>query len=300
MLSRFIQAFGGSVGSVLGQAICRDAFHGAALGKAYSSVGSALALFPAIGPVIGGIIDQTFGWSSIFLFLIGAGCLVWMFSFYSLPETHFPNQHQSYSFLDISRQMLRDRTVWGCGLIVAGCNGITFSYYAEGPFFLINLLGLSPASYGMTYLCIALAMVLGGIVSRQLHQWYTNQEILKFGLITILIGTCFFAIGIGLSCQITFPNAYLIILTLGCMMVTAAGICISCSNALSLALKNYGQTIGTASAVFGFCYYLLISTFTLGMGSLHNMTLLPMPLYFLSISLFMIFMFRKLLYKESS
>jgi len=51
MFSRFIQAFGGSVGSVLGQAICRDAFHGPALGKVYSSVGSALALFPAIGPL---------------------------------------------------------------------------------------------------------------------------------------------------------------------------------------------------------------------------------------------------------
>jgi Bcr/CflA subfamily drug resistance transporter len=293
MLSRFIQAFGGSVGSVLGQAISRDAFKGAALGKAYSSVGSALAIFPAIGPVIGGIIDQAFGWSSIFLFLIGMGCLVWIFSFYTLPETHFPNKNQSYSFLDIGRQMLSDRNVWGCGLIVAGCNGITFSYYAEGPFFLINLLGLSPAWYGMTYLFIALAMVLGGIISRHLHQRYTNHEILRIGLITILIGTCFFAIGISLSYHIAFSNVYLIVMTIVCMMVVSAGICISCSNALSMALQDYRQAIGTASALFGFCYYLLISAFTLGMGNLHNMTLWPMPWYFLSISVFMVFTFRR-------
>ena len=37
MLSRFIQAFGGSTCSVLGQAICRDAFHGPELGRVYSA-----------------------------------------------------------------------------------------------------------------------------------------------------------------------------------------------------------------------------------------------------------------------
>lgn len=49
MLSRFVQAFGGSIGSVIGQSICRDAFHGPALGRVYASVSSALALFPALG-----------------------------------------------------------------------------------------------------------------------------------------------------------------------------------------------------------------------------------------------------------
>ncbi|MBL3285326.1 MFS transporter N-terminal domain protein [Rickettsiales endosymbiont of Paramecium tredecaurelia] len=51
MISRLIQAFGGSIGSVLGQAVCRDAFHGAALGRVYSLMGSTLALFPALGPL---------------------------------------------------------------------------------------------------------------------------------------------------------------------------------------------------------------------------------------------------------
>ena len=50
MLSRFIQAIGGSVGSVLAQAVCRDAFQGAALGKVYATVGSSLSVFPAFSP----------------------------------------------------------------------------------------------------------------------------------------------------------------------------------------------------------------------------------------------------------
>jgi cell division protein FtsW (lipid II flippase) len=40
MISRFIQAFGGSVGSILAQVICRDSFSGLSLGKMFSLIGS--------------------------------------------------------------------------------------------------------------------------------------------------------------------------------------------------------------------------------------------------------------------
>ncbi len=70
MLSRLVQGSGGAIGSVLSQAMCRDAFQGSALGRAYSTVGTALALFPAIGPLCGGIKADTFGWQSIFLYSI--------------------------------------------------------------------------------------------------------------------------------------------------------------------------------------------------------------------------------------
>jgi DHA1 family bicyclomycin/chloramphenicol resistance-like MFS transporter len=59
------------------------------------------------------------------------------------------------------------------------------------------------------------------------------------------------------------------------------------NNALSLALVNYKHCTGTASSFFGFFYYGLVFLFTFGMGFLHNGTLLPMPLYFLSLSIFM-------------
>jgi DHA1 family bicyclomycin/chloramphenicol resistance-like MFS transporter len=54
-------------------------------------------------------------------------------------------------------------------------------------------------------------------------------------------------------------------------------------NALALGLRDYKGCIGTASSLFGCFYYFWISLFTLGMGYLHNGTLLPMPLYFLGL-----------------
>lgn len=147
MISRLIQAFGGSVGSFLGQAICRDAFHGQALGRVYSITGSALALFPALGPLCGGVIAEIFGWMNIFVFLTMFALIVTILVVHKLKETHPHDSSKKVSVWSIGAKLIRDKKVIGFGLIVAGCNGILFSYFAEGSFYLINGLGLSPSHY---------------------------------------------------------------------------------------------------------------------------------------------------------
>ncbi|MDZ5762771.1 MFS transporter domain protein [Candidatus Cyrtobacter comes] len=77
----------------------------------------------------------------------------------------------------------------------------------------------------------------------------------------------------------------MIAVTILSQMGCAFGICMATSNALALALVDYKHA--TASSLFGFFYYGLISLFTFFMGFLHDGTLLPMPLYFLGLSCFM-------------
>ncbi len=298
MVSRFIQAFGGSVGSVLGQAICRDAFHGPALGKVYSSTGSSLAVFPAIGPVIGGFIAQSFGWYNIFLFLIAFAIVLTILVLIRLPETHLASARKAISSIEVALSLLRNKKVLGFGLIVAICNGISFSYFAEGSFFLIKLLGLSSTQFGLSFIAIAASTMLGGTVSKKLHDTHTSQEIMRYGLMVILLATCLFSSLILLNTYLHMPNNWLIGITLISQMIIMFGICMCTSNALALALVEYKWCIGTASSLFGFFYYCFISFITLGMGSLHNGTLLPMPLYFLALSILMLLIEKKLIRGE--
>lgn len=291
MISRFVQAFGGSVGSVLGQAICRDAFQGGALGKVYVSVGGALAIFPAIGPIIGGIIDQNFGWSAIFLFLIGFGSFVLGLTIRSLRETHTLENRTPIPITETLTKMARDPHVIGYGMLVAAANGMMFSYFAEGPFFMIELQKLTPSQYGFTFIGLALAMLCSGLIGRKLHDSHSSRSLLNYGLITTLLGT------IILLGAVLMPfNRHLMVGTsILAMMTIMSGIIMVTSNALSLSLINYKKCIGTASSLFGFFYYSLVSLFTLGMGYLHNGTLLIMPLYFCSIAAFMIIINKTLL-----
>lgn len=288
MISRLIQAFGGSTGSVLGQSICRDAFHGPALGRVYSAVGIALALFPAIGPMCGGGIAQTFGWRAIFIFLIGFCLFVMILIGIKLPETHPHGLRKKVSFFKTAHRLVRDKKVIGYGLMITASAGIGFSYFAEGSFVLIKILGLSPSLYGMSFTAIGLSSMLGGFFSRTLHKKHSSKEIMGYGICIVTLATTIFS-SIALINHSVWPFApsVMIAVVLLSQMACAFGLCLIISNALALSLVDYKQEVGTASSLFGFFYYAGISLVTFLMGFLHNGTLLPMPLYFLSLSCFM-------------
>ena len=290
MISRFVQAFGGSTGSVLGQAITRDVFRGVERGKVYATIAGAISFSPAIGPFIGGVIDQAFGWPSIFLLLMMAGILVFIATTFSLSETHL-NRTNSISLGKLTWTLSKDTRVLGFGILVAACNGIHFSYYAEGSFYLIDLLGLSPSVYGLTFVGLAFMAVLGSWVSRTLHDHLNSKEILWRGILVQLIGASLFLILTLAIGAFNGPPLLSLIATIGSMAILAAGSVMVVPSSLSLALEEYQHAIGAASSLFGFFYYALISLFTLGMGLLHNDTLYPMPIYFFGIVLFILVVF---------
>lgn len=286
MINRFIQAFGGSAGSVLGQVICRDAFNGADRGKVFSIIGTALAFSPAIGPVIGGFITQSWQWPAVFALLAIIGSFVIICTILQLPETYTAMPFSLKTIQTTLSAMLRDRKVLTSGYLVAACNGIIFSYFAEGPFYFITLLGLSPFLYGLSFILFALAGFLGSYASKKAHDYHlSSYAIMQKGAILVLGGAVIFTTGIVLFKALAAHNLYAITLTLFSMALIMAGIGMIIPNILSLALEKYRAIQGTASSLFGFYYYCLIALFTLMMGLLHNHTLFPMPLFFLAIAL---------------
>lgn len=297
MISRLIQAFGGSVGSVMAQSITRDSFHGPSLGKAYAAVGSALAIFPAIGPVIGGLIAEHFGWQNIFLFLLLCAFLLSLLVFLTLEETHHVTNRQSVSILDVSLRLVRDRKVLAFCMIVGGINGIGFSYFAEASFVLIEMLGLSPAQYGSSFILLAAAGMCGGILSKYLHNYYTSREIMSYGVFITIGAVSFGGIIAIINYIYHFSSDFMVAVIIITQMLEMFGGGMITTNALALALVDYKWCVGTASSLFGFAYYCITALVTLVMGMLHNGTLLPMPLYFFGVTIFVLLVERLMLRK---
>ena len=84
---RFMQAFGASVGSVLGQAVARDAISLENRGRLFSVIGMAMAFAPALGPVIGSLTVHYGSWNNVFLVLIGISIFALSLVILRLPET---------------------------------------------------------------------------------------------------------------------------------------------------------------------------------------------------------------------
>lgn len=287
LLFRAVQGFGAGSCSVIGQSMCRDVFQGKERGKVYSVIGSALSVSPAIGPVIGGLLSQFQGWSFNFLFLIFLGTLIFSISLSLLPETSV--KHQNPLVLSPLKFLSNLRILSFC-FLMAGCNGIIFSYYSEGPFYMKNLLSLSPSLYGASFLMLAFSGGIGSYTSKIFHKTRTSLQIIDLSVKSLLL-SCFLFFLVCLS-----QNVWI---DLGCVMLVQFSIGMMVPNILSIALDDYQSCIGKASSFFGFLNYMMASCFNFGIGFLHNQTAWLMPLYFLCISFLMLLVFRKGFLKSS-
>ena len=281
---RFIQGLGGSAGSVLGQAICREAFQGADRGRVFAVVGSALSLSPALGPTLGGVITQSFDWPAVFVALVLLGMSVMVSVKSQLPETNLNIGKKDLKFILVAKKLFTDVRVLGFILIVGVINGISFSYYAEGSFIMIDMLGLTPAQFGYTFILMAASGVIGGITGRKLFTTHTAQQILELGLRVLLLGGLILVVGILVLTKLNLGNLYLVTAIIIGLMIMMLGVSWSMISSLSIALEHHQEVIGTASALFGFSYYSLISMVTFIMAKLHDDTIYPMPLLFLAIA----------------
>ncbi|MEY2631916.1 MAG: hypothetical protein RIR00_570 [Pseudomonadota bacterium] len=86
-LLRFLQGMVGGGGMVVGRALIRDLYDGPQAQKLMARIAIMFALAPAVAPVLGGWLQQAFGWRSIFLFLFVASAVLTWACWCWLPET---------------------------------------------------------------------------------------------------------------------------------------------------------------------------------------------------------------------
>lgn len=290
LMSRFVQAFGASAASVLAQTMIRDLFIGKRRNQIFSIVSMSVGIGPAIGPIVGGYLVQWFHWQANFIFLFFLGAALLFINFFTLGETHpsLKTISSAPGWCVVAKALIRDKRVLGCAILVGIFNGIIFSYYAEAPFIFINILHFLPSQFGMFGVAIALGSIIGGQLSHTLNNYFPTNNIILVGCIIsvasiILLNIAAFT-GI-ISYEHKHQAVIGVILPIG---IFSIGFAVALPNILSSALNQYKDVMGTAGSIFGLGYYLLTAAMTFLMGYLHNGTVIPMPVYFLVLSLIML------------
>jgi len=293
LVARFIQAFGASVGSVVTQTILRESFTGVVRHKLFAQISAALAFTPALGPLIGGFTDYYFGFKAVFLVLVTMSIIVFCYASLRLPETALAT-YEMKPILPIVKRMLTNPRLWRYGVLIGGINGVLFSYYTEAPFIFTQYFTLTSAVYGYLGIIVALASIAGAMLSKRLVSHTKPEKIIVRGLVIMFIGTlCATAVHF-LPTVLQMPTMIMSV------FIILFGTGTALPNCLSLALIDFQDVIGTASALFSLGYYLLVSATIFGMSLFHNGTVLAMPLYFLALSIVMLLISLPLLHKQDS
>lgn len=247
LIARVLSAFGAAVGSVVTQTMLRDSYDGKELGKVFSLMGMGISISPVLGLMSGGALSQYAGHFAVFSVLLVLAVVLFSGSLLTLPETK-PEHIQPASFIAVLKTMSKDKAIWKSAILVACFNIMMFSYYSLAPF-IFDRLGLSSMEFGYSGAVLALASVIGSAMNRHLLSINMKADkLVIFAVLSSIIG----AIGVYLlqgSLWFLIP-----------MMLVVIGFGIAIPNILSTALVNYKHQAGTAGAILGLFYYLMIGT----------------------------------------
>ncbi|WP_343045171.1 MFS transporter [Pseudomonas atagonensis] len=245
LMAQALAAFGAAVGSVVTQTLLRDRFQGAALAQVFSLVGMALAASPAIGLFSGAALVQGFGYRGVLAALLLIAVTLWLWSWRALPET-LAQPLASVGLFETLARMLCDTAIWRSALWIASFNVALFSYYSLGPF-LFQRIGLSEAAFGYSGVILALGSGFGAWLNKRLlNAGFSALQLIRLAGFSCLLG------GLGVW-GLQDSGAFVLPMVL---VVLAFGMAIP--NILGSALVNYADRLGTAGALLGLLYYLLI------------------------------------------
>ena len=173
-----------AVAMVLSRAAVRDLYSQDRAASVLGYVTMGIALVPMIGPAIGGVLDELFGWQANFwlLLVLGLGALALAWADFGETATA-----SGLSLLKQFRQypeLLRSPRFWGYSMASAFSSGAFFAFLGGAPFVGTEVYGLEPGRLGFYFGIPAIGYVFGNFLSgRFAARFGANRMILAGGLV---------------------------------------------------------------------------------------------------------------------
>lgn len=233
-----------AVSMVMSRAIVRDMVPQAEAASMIGYITMFMAVVPLVSPAIGGLMDELFGWKSVFWFYASAGVLGFLLIWADLGET---NTNQSVSFrkqFSDYPELLTSHRFWGYCLAAAFTSGAFFAYVGGAPFVGTVVFGLSPSEIGFYFGAPALGYMVGNFVSGRFSMRIGGNRM-------ILVGTLISTLGTALSLTIFMSGFGTILSFFGFMTFVGFGNGMVLPNANAGMVSVRPHLAGTASGLGG-------------------------------------------------
>ncbi|ARE39896.1 Bicyclomycin resistance protein [Rhodovulum sp. P5] len=231
-------------GMVLSRAVVRDMVPDAQAASMIGYVTMGMALVPMIGPAIGGVLDQAFGWQASFAMLLLAGMGVLYIVWADLGETAKPQPISLLAQFRLYPELFSSRRFWGYALAASFASGAFFAYLGGAPFVGSEVLGLPPAALGLYFGLVALGYMAGNFISGRFSVRVGINGMLFRGAVTAGLGPALSMLLFGLG--IFHPLSFF-----GPMMLVGLGNGMVLPNATAGMLSVRPHLAGTASGLGG-------------------------------------------------
>lgn len=253
---RLLQGLGAAAGTVIARAAVRDLYSGVEAARFFSALMLVTGLAPILAPVLGGQVLRYTSWRGVFVVLTAFGVLLLLVAILALPETKPQEWRQPARMGPTFRtfgRLLAEPSFLGNALAAGLAMAAMFAYVSGSSFVLQGLYGMSPQTYSLTFGINAVGLVLAGqINARLVGRVATSAQLLT----TALLASSVAGAVLLTSTLLGLPLSFL----LGALFVMIASLGFVMPNATMLALADYREISGSASALLGVSQFVVGAT----------------------------------------
>lgn len=244
---RFLQALGGATGMVMSRAVIRDLYPRERIGGMISLVIAVMMIAQLLSPLIGGLLETSFGWRAIFYFMAATSVAITVGIAIGLPETRpIRTQTSDSGFFKDVRALSSSRVFVGYLLCQMLASAIIFTFAGGGPYIVVDQMSRSTAEYGLWFATSGFAYLLGNLVSVRLSPRYGIDRMIWLGLALQIAGSIINVIW-GVTGLNQVPSWLF-----GTHMIVMFGNAFAMANASAGAISIRPQAAGTAAGAMGF------------------------------------------------
>lgn len=240
---RMVQAIVTS-GMVIARAVVRDIYPGDQAASMLGYVTMGMSIVPMLSPVLGGVLDEAFGWHASFALMGLLGLGVFALSWFDMGETSksggIPLRQQFASYPALARSW----RFWGYATVATLTAGSFFAYLGGAPFVGDRVFHLTSSQVGYWFAAPSMGYALGNFIS--------GRMAVRIGINRmILIGTtvCSVALSIALAADLAGWHKPVVFFGAIAMVGLGNGLALPSANAGLMSVRP--ELAGTASGFGG-------------------------------------------------
>ncbi len=252
---RVVQGLAAGAGSVVGRAIVLDRFDGIQAQKILSHIMMVFGLAPAIAPVLGGWLQVSFGWRSIFWFLSAFGLLMLVSVFRALPES-LPVQNRHPFHLGVIAKNYWKVLSHHHFLLLAVAVGMCFAgvalYIGSAAYFVMNILHLPETAFAWMFVPLISGMVIGSALSGKFAHKFSRKGQVWLGF-AVMISAGIINVAYNMAFVAAVPWAVMP------LFIYSFGLALAMTPLSLIAMEYFPNNSGLASSMQSFIQMLLFA-----------------------------------------
>ncbi|MNO89886.1 Multidrug resistance protein stp [compost metagenome] len=190
--ARTLQGLGAAVMMALTLAFVGDTVAKGKTGSAMGLLGTLSAMGTAMGPALGGVLIDGFGWRWIFFISVPLGLLTWLLAQRYLPEDQAKQTGRAGfdSLGTLLLALLRDSRLSGCLAMSLLVTTVMMTTLLVGPFYLSQTLRLTAMEIGLVLAVGPLVAALSGVPAGRIVDRWGAPAMTLAGLLGMALGCC--------------------------------------------------------------------------------------------------------------